>query len=226
MIQEENFSKKVENLQKKTNKKLNRVGIARYGKSFEARSAHSEKHQEEIDEIYRKIIPMLYSSQIIDGSNVDENKLILDTEYSMDVTLTLTTGIQLSLQEKFLYTNYHTLTIEFLNDENNLRESGDWFNLANVQMYFIAYFPKSYEDRLTLWVLIDLEKLWKTNEIDWCYNRNKKGNATASFLYTNFLNLPDDCIMACGTKNDFTIKNKNKFLKNVLKLIKDKQLFL
>jgi hypothetical protein len=127
-----------------------------------------------------------------------DDKLILDKEFAIDVTLTLPNGMLLNGQEKYLsfkYSSFGTLTVEYMQNPQT-KEKGDWFKLA-PQFYFCGYFNESETDFIK-YVLVDWPKLvLNSNDglIVWYDNKNQDGNARASFRYTYFKNIPDDCII-------------------------------
>jgi hypothetical protein len=101
-------------------------------------------------------------------------------------------------QEKYLsfkYSSFGTLTVEYMQNPQT-KEKGDWFKLA-PQFYFCGYFNESETDFIK-YVLVDWPKLvLNSNDglIVWYDNKNQDGNARASFRYTYFKNIPDDCII-------------------------------
>jgi len=127
-----------------------------------------------------------------------DEKMILDKEFAIDITLTLPNGMKLNGQEKFLsykYSSFGTLTVEYMQNPTT-EEKGDWFKLA-PQFYFCGYFNES-ETEFIKYILVDWPKLVMYSNaglVKWFNNKNKDGNARASFRYTYFKDLPKDCII-------------------------------
>lgn len=127
-----------------------------------------------------------------------EEKLVLDKEFAIDITVTLPNGMKLNGQEKFLsykYSSFGTLTVEYMQNPNT-EEKGDWFKLA-PQFYFCGYFNETETD-FVKYVLVDWPKLvLYSNEglVKWYDNKNLDGCARASFKYTYFKDIPKDCVI-------------------------------
>jgi hypothetical protein len=144
------------------------------------------------DEVYRKLF----------GKDIDikrfecEDNYLLDKTFAMDVQITLTSGMILTGQEKFLsqkYASYETVTIEDLQNPAT-GEHGDWFKMA-VQFYFTGYENcKGFNPWILLnWPAVALAT--ERNKVIWYSNRNKDGHARASFKCAKMKSFPADCII-------------------------------
>ncbi len=127
----------------------------------------------------------------------DDNFLI-DQHFAIDVTITMSNGMVLNVQEKFLsyvFAKYNSLTVEYMQNPVTF-EKGDWFKIA-AQIYLCAYFNEAMDDFYS-YALINWTKLVVyTNDmiIKWNTNVNNNGRAKASFKYINFNNIPLDCFI-------------------------------
>jgi len=119
-----------------------------------------------------------------------------DHELGIDVVLNFESGICATLQEKFLYTTYRTVTVEY---EQNWRtgEFGDWFNMK-AQYYFVGY-DRNDSRSFDEWILLDwpaAARLTAMGQLRWQERRNKRDGARASFKYLNFAAFPDSAVVA------------------------------
>ena len=118
-----------------------------------------------------------------------------DYELGIDAILTLQNGMEKTLQEKFLFTWFGTVTIEYYQNWRT-KEPGDWFNIK-AQNYFVGYdYPKTGQ-RLTHWIMLNwpcVTDATARGEIPWQNNRNTRDGARASFRFAHFGDFPDHCI--------------------------------
>lgn len=146
------------------------------------------------DELHR---PLLDGDETIQCTRVEAISRY-DAALGVDVVLQSGEYGKFTMQEKFLFTDFYTLTIEHCQDWLSL-EPGDWYNLE-AQYYFVGY------ARLGIlgfdqWVLVDWGALHRT-DIDWklrCNTKSKVG-ARASFMYVKFDNLPNSVVVARSTQ--------------------------
>ncbi len=104
------------------------------------------------------------------------------------------------MQEKFLFTDYGTVTVEHCQDWLAL-EPGDWFKLK-AQYYFVGYDSQGCM-RLDPWVLLDWSRLQRAtaqSRIRWRLRGNRADGARASFMYVQFADLPPDVIAASSDR--------------------------
>lgn len=147
--------------------------------------------------IYRQIFPSL-----LDGyDELRVTKEAFDAGYDrmlgVDVFLEFDNGQQLTMQEKFLFTSFNTVTVEHYQNWET-EEPGDWFNLKN-QLYFVGYdFPKTGK-RFTSWIMLDwpmVVKLTTDGALRWRQNQNERDGARSDFKYLKMDRFPDSCIIA------------------------------
>jgi len=109
-----------------------------------------------------------------------------------------------TMQEKFLLTDFNTVTVEHCQNWMTL-ERGDWYNLK-AQYYFVGYDPNK-SLHLNPWVLLDwvrVQRATAQGRIIWHLqdnDRNKVG-ALASFMYVKFSKLPPDVIVKSSQYTD------------------------
>lgn len=127
----------------------------------------------------------------------DEFEAGYDYAFGVDVLLTLQTGQQMTMQEKFLFTKWNTVTVEYHQDWRT-ETLGDWFNLR-CQYYFVGYdFPETGQ-RFSDWILLDWPAVVKATgqgKIIWLTNRNVRDGARSDFKYAHFDTFPPECVVA------------------------------
>lgn len=192
------------------------VGITRFsiidnlkGKGAE-RIKDAKKYWDVANSLYRDIFQQLRMSLLLGEEIVectkDEFMAGYDYQLGIDVILRPTGLGEATMQEKFLLTNFHTVTVEHCQDWQTL-EPGDWFNLK-AQYYFVGY-DSLKSLNLNPWVLLDwgrLQRATAQNRIPWklrCNDRTKV-NARASFMYVAFDDLPPDVLVA-SSKYSYSI---------------------
>lgn len=182
------------------------AGITRFNitDQVEGRGAYrfdeSKKWWPTANELYRQIfielgMPLLSDDEIIDCT-LEQFEAGYDYQLGIDVILRPQYQGECTMQEKFLFTNFHTVTVEHCQDWLSL-EPGDWFKLK-AQYYFVGYNP-SQPKGFNPWVLLDWTRLQRAtaqNRVPWKLRGNTKDGARASFMYVNFGNLPPDVIAA------------------------------
>ena len=130
----------------------------------------------------------------------DENEFNAgyDKFLGIDVILCFTSGMEVTLQEKFLFTRYKTVTVEYMQDWRS-QEQGDWFHMK-AQYYFVGYDrirALSFQD----WILLDwaaAQRATSAGQIVWHELTNRQDGARASFRYMPFDEFPLSCIVACS----------------------------
>lgn len=126
--------------------------------------------------------------------SLDEFMAGYDAKLGIDVLLRFTSGMQSTIQEKFLYTAYRTVTVEYMQDWRNAVQ-GDWFNIR-ADYYFVGY-DRTGANSFQEWVLLDwpaTQRATAQNRVDWQENQNMRDNARASFRYAEFDTFPDECV--------------------------------
>lgn len=152
-------------------------------------------------QLYREIFDGLGMSLLPGAESIrctkDQFIAKYDYELGIDLLLTFSTGMTKTMQEKFLFTKYGTVTIEYYQDWRN-QIPGDWFNLK-AQNYFVGYDHPKTGQRLTHWILLNwpaVTDATSRNLIPWRTLSNTKDGAMASFRYAYFDEFPPDCVLA------------------------------
>ena len=109
----------------------------------------------------------------------------------------------LAMQEKFLFSGFHTVTVEHCQDWMTL-EPGDWYRLK-AQYYFVGY-DQYKEYRLDPWILLDWSRLQRATaqgRVTWRLRANERMRvgARANFMYVGFDQVPPDCIVAASDRS-------------------------
>lgn len=118
-----------------------------------------------------------------------------DYQLGIDVILKFTSGNTATIQEKFLFTLYRTVTVEYWQDWRT-QEPGDWFNMK-CQYYFTGYDEKK-SGLFNDWIMLDWARVMlatSQGRIRWNEKPNKEDGARASFRYVPFHELPTDTIV-------------------------------
>lgn len=162
----------------------------------------SRKYWAVANGLYRQIftelnISLLEGEEIIDCTMQD---FTAGYDYQLGIDLILRSYGQgeMTIQEKFLFTNFKTVTIEHCQDWLSL-EPGDWFKLK-ANYYFVGY-DTDKSLRFTPWVLLDWSRLQRATaqgRIKWRLRDNDKNKdgARSSFMFLNFDNLPPDVVVS------------------------------
>lgn len=184
------------------------VGIVRFNITDEVNGAGAWRFKDSrarwplANQLYRAIFsnigsPLLDGEQVIECSK-EEFAAGYDYELGIDVILTIENQSELTLQEKFLYTNFGTVTVEYMQNPAT-GEQGDWFNMR-PQLYFVGYDSlKAFV--FNEWAMLSWPTVQITNSITWNEARNGQDGARASFLYARFCEFPSECVIAINTQN-------------------------
>jgi len=182
------------------------VGITRFNITDEAtgrgkwRFEDSKRYWDIANTLYRKIftdlgMPLLQSDEVIDCTR-EEFEAGYDYQLGIDVILRPQGQGESTIQEKFLFTRFNTVTVEHCQDWRIL-EPGDWFKLK-AQYYFVGYDAEK-QLQFDPWVLIDWPRLQRAtaqHRVPWHLGENKEDGAKASFMYVKFEKLPPEVIVA------------------------------
>lgn len=192
------------------------VGITRFDikGSYHTKGSHritdAKKYWLIANSLYRNIfehlgMPLLLGDEVIECTK-EEFSAGYDYQLGIDVIIRPYGQGESTMQEKFLYTNFFTVTVEHCQDWLTF-EKGDWFKLK-AQYYFVGYDPLG---RLNFdpWVLLDwgrLQRATAQNRIQWKLRSNDrtKVNAKASFMYVEFDKLPPD-VLAASSKYSYSL---------------------
>lgn len=120
-----------------------------------------------------------------------------DHKLGIDIMLELDNGFQVTMQEKFLYTHYNTVTVEYYNDPAR-GITGDWFDMK-CQYYFVGYDYPNTPIGFETWVLLNwpqVQLVTTQGRIQWRHGQNRRDGARASFKHTPIVRLPPDVVVA------------------------------
>lgn len=183
------------------NNGITRINIT--GNSRDSRMMLADKMKTTANRLYFEIFTNM-GILLKNGENeiqVSKQEFLAGYDYHLgiDVILTFWTGQEATLQEKFLQTNFNTVTIEYYNDSRTQQNPGDWFNIK-ATYYFVGYWlhPQLGFER---WILLDwpaVQRATAKNLIPWQDRTNQNGHAQASFKFVEVKNIPDNCILAKG----------------------------
>lgn len=182
------------------------VGITRFNITDEVkgrgawRFEEAKKRWPAANSLYQEIfaalgMPLLPGEEVIECAKA-EFEAGYDYQLGIDVILRPVVGGESTLQEKFLFTDYNTVTIEHCQDWLTL-ERGDWFKLK-AHYYFVGYDPIGCL-QFDPWVLLDwscLQRATAQGRIKWRLRGNLKDKARASFMYVKIDELPADVQVA------------------------------
>ena len=160
------------------------------------RATEAQKRWPAANRLYRQIfadlgMPLLPGYEEVTCS-IDDFKAGYDYILGIDVILTLENEGKLTLQEKFLFTRYRTVTVEYM--QNPVAgERGDWFNMK-TQLYFVGYDRNGTLD-FQEWILLNWPAVKMAN-INWRVRANRFEGAQANFRYARFDDFPNNCIIA------------------------------
>lgn len=116
-----------------------------------------------------------------------------DHALGIDVIFNFENGATGTLQEKFLPTDYYTLTVEYMNDPVR-GIKGDWFTMK-AQYYFVGYYNiNKRELGFTQWVIVNWPML-QMSPVKWNERPNKNDGAKATFKYILFTSIPQNCVI-------------------------------
>jgi hypothetical protein len=129
----------------------------------------------------------------------DEFNAGYDKELGIDTILRTKAGQILTLQEKFLFTPFNTVTVEYMQNPKT-QERGDWFDIK-CQLYFVGYDYPQTGTRFVSWVLLDWARVvmaTQRGDLKWKLRRNKWDGARADFKYTPIKDIPKYCVIRRG----------------------------
>lgn len=188
------------------------VGITRFNITDEVkgrgawRFKEAKKRWPAANSLYQEIfaalgMPLLPGEEVIECVKA-EFEAGYDYQLGIDVILRPVVGGESTLQEKFLFTDFNSVTVEHCQDWLTL-EPGDWYRLK-AQYYFVGYDAKQHL-RFDPWILLDWSRLQRAtaqDRIPWRLRGNDKDKdgARASFLYVKFEKVPPDVIVACSNR--------------------------
>lgn len=162
----------------------------------------AKKYWSAANSIYREVfdkigLTLLPGDEVVEVEK-DEFEAGYDSYLGIDVVLHFESNNEATLQEKFLFTGYNTVTVEHCQDWLKLTP-GDWFNLK-AHYYFVGYDNGQLTGTLCPWVLLDWPSVQRATGqrlIHWKLNGNnyEKVKAKASFMFIDINKLPDSVII-------------------------------
>jgi len=174
------------------------------------RITDAKKYWPIANELYRDIFKSMQMS-LLPGEEIleckkEEFEAGYDYQLGIDLIIRPFSQGESTIQEKFLHTDFHTVTVEHCQDWLSL-EPGDWFKLK-AQYYFVGYDNRG-RFILDPWVLLDwgrLQRATAQNRIPWKLRANDRTKvyAKASFMYVDFDKLPSDILVA-SSKYSYSI---------------------
>ena len=189
---------------------MDNVGITRFNITDQVegtgkwRFEKAREYWHAANTLYREVfstlgMPLLPGEEAIDCTRA-EFQAGYDYQLGIDVILRPQGQGESTMQEKFLFTDFHTVTVEHCQDWLAL-EPGDWYRLK-AQYYFVGYDAEGCL-RLNPWILLDwlrLQRATAQRRVPWHLRGNLKDRARASFIYVKFEKLPPDVIVACSNR--------------------------
>jgi len=188
------------------------VGITRFNITDKVsgkgawRFKDARKYWPVADTLYREIfaglgMPLMPGEETIDCTK-KEFEAGYDYQLGIDVILCPHGQGESTMQEKFLFTDFNTVTVEHCQNWMTL-EPGDWFKLK-AQYYFVGY-ANERRSRFDPWILLDWSRLQRATaqgRVPWHLRSNdsEKDRAQASFMYAKFEKVPPDVIVACSNR--------------------------
>lgn len=182
-------------------KGITRIDIISDNKA--SRMQYSEKMWPTANELYSQIFADM-GIKLKEGyeqikTPIDKFMAGYDHKLGIDVILTFWTGQESTLQEKFLTTQYNTITVEFYNDQDTEQDPGDWFNMK-ATYYFVGYWMQ-VKRGFERWILLDwpaVQRATAKGDIPWEEKPNGDGHAQANFKFVEVSEIPNNCILAIG----------------------------
>lgn len=180
------------------------------------RFAQSRKYWSKAENLYQLIFANI--NPLIDDKieylevKIEEHEAGYDRFLGIDVILTHQTEMSSTIQEKILFTDWGTVTVEYYNKPGSREAGGDWFDLR-TDYYFVAYGKVRINSDKTEylffkeWILLNWVKIKEATgqgRIKWLDKNNTRSPAQASFRYIFIKDIPQDCIVA---KSDIMIKD-------------------
>lgn len=165
------------------------------------RFERSEIRQPQADMIYRAVFDRLDMPLASGGTehiwvSKDEWEAGYDRYLGIDVHLHFANGQVMTTQEKFLYENYHHVTVEYYQDAVN-RIPGDWFNLK-AQLYGVFY-DRHLRGDFDEWMLLNwpaFQVAIEARMLPFDVVANGKDGARASLARVHFQHVPNDVVLA------------------------------
>ena len=189
---------------------MNRTGITRVVITDEIRGSgawrfvEARKRWPAANKLYRQVFDCIGMPLCPDEREMQCSKeeFVAGYDYALgiDVILEFDIGMEATLQEKFLFTSFKTVTVEYYQNPDT-RELGDWFRMR-AQYYFVGYDRNKALD-FQDWILLDWPATMRATaqrRIHWLDRTNAQDGARATFRYAGFEQFPPDCVVASSDK--------------------------
>lgn len=173
-------------------------GIARLNQPMEYWPIANKLYRQVFGQLGMALLP---GEEIIECTK-EEFEAGYDYQLGIDVILRTFDG-ENTLQEKFLFTDFNTITVEHCQDWMTL-EPGDWFKLK-AQYYFVGYDPQ-HNHIFNPWMLLDWARLKRAtaqNRVPWKLTANDKSKmgARASLMFAKFNEIPPESIVSSSSRS-------------------------
>jgi len=180
---------------------IERVHILQGFRNSDGRDKKSLDMEQTANETYFELfdklsMPLQEGVEIIECNWAGDSEARYDYIDGIDVFLNLQNGHRITIQEKFLFTNFHSATFT---DTNRLGYPGSFYTCI-AQYYFVAYakdYPndKSFRD----YILIDFPGLLRydaNGKLNWKINSNTwQGLERINFRYLFYDEIPSDIVI-------------------------------
>ena len=160
------------------------------------RFTKSQARQPAAIEIYREVFDGLLPGYEEMRCTSEEFTAGYDSQLGIDVILNFESGMTSTLQEKFLFTKFKTVTVEYMQDWRQ-EIPGDWFNLR-AQYYFVGY-DRINANTFQDWIILNwsvAQQLTTEGLIPWQLLYNKFDGARANAKFAKFDDFPARCVLA------------------------------
>jgi hypothetical protein len=153
---------------------------------------HSKQSRPAIDNIYKSTWPRYDTIKRSDG------KLDIDRYYHVDAILESSTLAlpKIIIQEKALrakYSNYNTLTMEYMQDRHE-GIKGEFFNLC-AQYYFSGYINDFY-DGFIKYIIINIPEFMRQySDVKIPFDIKSTDHSNASFICFKYSSIPLEAIL-------------------------------
>lgn len=180
---------------------IERVHILQGFRNSDGRDKKSLDMEQTANETYFELfdklnMPLQEGVEIIECNLAGDSEARYDYIDGIDVFLNLKNGHRITIQEKFLFTNFHSATFT---DTNRLGYPGSFYTCI-AQYYFVAYakdYPndKSFRD----YILIDFPGLLRydaNGKLNWKIKSNTwQGLERINFRYLSYDEIPSDIVI-------------------------------
>lgn len=175
---------------------ITRIHIIQESDYLKDRLGIAQIHEESLNSIYRSVFPNLDAGDEVLVVTKDEAKARYDFQEGIDLILTTSDGLKMTVQEKLLTTAFRTVTFE---EKKSSGALGGWY-YGTSQLYMVAYnrnFPNIVKiDDYMLLNFTSLKVADSLGQIKWRFNCNKNQGRLEQFRYLFFDQVPKSCIVS------------------------------